>query len=91
MGIFSSVPETCEKCGATIMCDGGFETEPLHNCKATSPDKNCTVKTNCKFYRFADSVSCLFVEGVEFLTRDEIYNAIKREWKEIILEKNKEK
>ena len=34
----------------------------------------------CKYYEFYDSVSCLFVEGVEFMTRDEIYAAIKKDW-----------
>jgi len=34
----------------------------------------------CKYYEFYDSVSCLFAEGVEFMTKDEIYAAIKKDW-----------
>jgi hypothetical protein len=32
---------------------------------------------------FFESVSCLFAEGVEFMTRTEIYDAIKRETKKL--------
>jgi len=42
----------------------------------------CEYKYECSYYLFFDYVSCLFVEGVEFMTRDEIYEAIKRKWKE---------
>jgi len=34
----------------------------------------------CKYYEFYSRVSCLFVEGVEFMSKDAIYAAIKAEW-----------
>lgn len=46
-------------------------------------------KSNCKYYKFFESVSCLFVEGVELLTKDQIYNTIKLEWEEIIKRQEK--
>ena len=39
--------------------------------------------SKCKYYEFYNSVSCIFVEGVEFMTRDEIYAAIKRDWEKV--------
>lgn len=35
---------------------------------------------SCKYYEFYNSVSCLFVEGAEFCTKEELYRAIKKEW-----------
>ena len=34
-----------------------------------------------KYEEFFTSVSCLLVEGPEFMTKMEIYEAIKKEWK----------
>lgn len=34
----------------------------------------------CKYWEFFNSSSCLFVEGVEFMTKSEIYDAIKKDW-----------
>ena len=34
----------------------------------------------CKYWEFYNSVSCLFAEGVEFMTKSEIYDAIKKDW-----------
>lgn len=43
-------------------------------------DEKCKLK-RCKYYEFYNSVSCLFVGGgVEFLTKEELYMAIKKEW-----------
>lgn len=33
-----------------------------------------------KYEDFFNSVSCLFAEGVEFMTKDQIYSAIKADW-----------
>jgi hypothetical protein len=38
-------------------------------------------KDSCKYYSFLNSVTCLFAEGVEFMTREQLYQAIKNEWK----------
>lgn len=35
----------------------------------------------CRFFKFYDSVTCLFAEGVEFMAKDQIYDAIKSDWK----------
>lgn len=42
-------------------------------------EETCKLK-RCKYYEFYNSVSCLFVEGVEFCTKEELYQAIKKEW-----------
>lgn len=48
---------------------------------SNSSDLLCgQLRPKCKYYEFYDSVSCLFAEGVEFMTRDEIYAAIKKDW-----------
>ena len=36
-----------------------------------------------KYRQFADSCSCYYAEGVEFMTKAEIYEAIKREVKQL--------
>jgi len=38
-------------------------------------------KDSCKYYSFWNSVTCLFAEGVEFMTREQLYQAIKKEWR----------
>jgi len=45
------------------------------------------VKELEKYRMFFESVSCLFAEGVEFMTKAEIYEAIKKETK--LLERSK--
>ncbi len=40
----------------------------------------CELK-QCEYYKFFASISCLFTEGVEFMTKEEIYDCIKKEWK----------
>lgn len=34
---------------------------------------------------FFDSVTCLFVEGVEFMSKIEIYEATKRDWNKAVI------
>lgn len=40
-----------------------------------------------KYFEFYNSVSCLFAEGVEFMTKGQIYDAIKKDWGKIRGEK----
>ena len=42
----------------------------------------CELK-RCEYYKFFTSVSCLFTEGVEFMTKTEIYDSIKLEWRKL--------
>jgi len=48
---------------------------------STPLPKECT---SCKYHAFFDSVSCLLTEGVEFMTKDQLYEAIKKEWRKSI-------
>lgn len=36
-----------------------------------------------KLKNLYDSMACLFAEGVEFMTKSQLYDAIKSEWKKI--------
>ena len=40
-------------------------------------------KKHIRLKSFYESLSCLFAEGVEFMTKVEIYDAIKKEWQDI--------
>lgn len=42
-------------------------------------DENCRLK-KCNSALFADRVSCICVEGVEFMDQHEMLEAIRREW-----------
>ena len=37
-----------------------------------------------QYEEFINAVTCLFVEGVEFMTKIQIYDAIKKEWKKCL-------
>lgn len=58
----------------------------INNCNecatSTSLPHNVACLHFCKYRVFYDSVSCLFVEGVEFFTKEELYQSIKKEWEE---------
>ena len=43
-----------------------------------------SVKELMAYKEFFESVSCLFAEGVEFMTRDQIYDAIKEDWQNVM-------
>ena len=43
-------------------------------------EKELIVEDGKKYRLFYESVSCLIVEGVEFMNKIELYNAIKKEW-----------
>ena len=43
----------------------------------------------CPYHEFYNQTSCLFVEGVEFMTKEQLYNAIKLEWRKVQDEPNK--
>lgn len=38
------------------------------------------------YEEFFSSVSCLFVEGVEFMNKAELYDAIKSEWERVVVQ-----
>lgn len=42
------------------------------------------LKEDQKIWDFYDSVSCLYVEGVEFMDHEEIYQAIKAAWEKTL-------
>lgn len=42
------------------------------------------VKELIAYKEFYSSVSCLFAEGVEFMTKEQIYDAIKSDWQETV-------
>jgi hypothetical protein len=46
------------------------------------PHSKCSADPEI-YYEFFNSVSCLFAEGVEFMTKEEIYRAIKVEWQKV--------
>ena len=58
----------CENCIAPSWC---FCTRKGANIELTA------------YKDFYESVSCLFSEGVEFMSKEEIYNAIKADWEKI--------
>ncbi len=47
-------------------------------------EKEMAIKKHEEFF---NSVSCLLVEGVEFMTKTQIYDAIKRDWEECMRKK----
>jgi hypothetical protein len=46
-------------------------------------DKDARIAELEKYRMFFESCSCYFAEGVEFMTKDEIYEAIKKEVKQL--------
>jgi len=45
-------------------------------------EEMCSLK-KCKYYAFFDAVSCLLVEGPDVITKEQILEAIKKEWSRI--------
>ena len=51
-------------------------------CKKCGADFNS--EEGDKYYQFFSSVSCLFSEGVEFMNKIQIFDAIKRDWEKCL-------
>lgn len=43
-----------------------------------------------RYQEFASRVSCLIAEGSEFMTKEQLYDAIKNEFNEVILKQEKD-
>lgn len=63
-------------------CDG--EIDEYYAKRLPKSKRLGTVKELITYKEFFESVSCLFTEGGEFMTRDQIYAAIKKDWQDIM-------
>jgi len=51
------------------------------NCSFFDVKRGCIVNPgDDRYHNFFNSVSCLFVEGVEFSDKIQLYDAIKKDW-----------
>ena len=79
MGINQTIGTLADTLYVDPIIDG--KIDEYYSKRLPKSKKLGSIKELIAYKDFYESVSCLFVEGVEFMTKDEIYEAIKSDWK----------